>query len=179
MDWKTPGVDFHRVPFFRWPPWQQLWKKTSVNESQNRVRDGSFWACTNAKMAAQNQDLYGFSKLITELYFMAIRRISITNLYSWLAFFSLMPDVDAGLMWGKPRGWSAERGAGGWGAPWDWHHELGRSTRDTWPLKLRDWILRWQIFEICLFQSLFLSKYGSPPHAPVEKLVWRGSFVTK
>ena len=55
-------------------------------------------------MAAQNQDLYGFSKLITELYFLAIRRISITNLYSWLAFFSLMPDVDAGLMWGKPRG---------------------------------------------------------------------------
>jgi hypothetical protein len=55
-------------------------------------------------MAAQNQDRYGFSKLIAMSYFMAIRRMSITKLYNWLAFFSLIPEVDSGLMWGRPRG---------------------------------------------------------------------------
>ena len=38
------------------------------------------------------------------LYFIAIRRMSITKLYSWLAFFSLMPEVESGLMWGRPSG---------------------------------------------------------------------------
>ena len=40
----------------------------------------------------------------------------------------------------------------------DWGHEPSRGTRNTWPLEFRNRILRWQIFEIRLFQNLFLGR---------------------